>query len=184
LKSTLHDVSRLLVEQGERLHALLFRLTLRIDVVDDLLQELFCKLATSHGFQRADNPAAFAYRAATNLAFDWRRARKRSANVELSNGEPTAPSATPLADMVRREELEQTLTAIGELPVASRDIIVLRYLEQQSYQSIAQQFGRSEHQIRALAHKVIERLRRCLSVESKQHIQPKPTAPAQRMEEK
>jgi RNA polymerase sigma factor (sigma-70 family) len=147
------------------LHTLLFRLTLRADAAEDLLQELFCKLATSDGFQRAANPAGFAYRTAANLAFDWRRANRRNSTTELNNGEAIAPLAAPLTDMIRREELEQTLTAIGELPMKSRDIIVLRYFQQESYESIAAQVGKTAHQVRAIAHNAIKGLRESIGME-------------------
>ncbi|HEY2761830.1 MAG TPA: sigma factor, partial [Pirellulales bacterium] len=90
MNRTPHDVAALLAEHGQQLHALLFRLTLRADAAEDLLQELFCRLATSKSFQHAANPAAFAYRSATNLAFDWRRANKCNPTIESNNGELAA----------------------------------------------------------------------------------------------
>jgi RNA polymerase sigma factor (sigma-70 family) len=168
LKSTPHDVSQLLAEQGRQLHALLFRLTLRADVAEDLLQDLFCKLAHSDAFQRAKNPLGYAYRTATNLAFDWRRAGKRNPTCEFDGANLASATPSPLVDLLRREELEQTLTAIGELAPSSRDIVVLRYLQQESYETIAKQFGKTEHQIRALASKAIQQLRGLVGQEPKQ----------------
>jgi RNA polymerase sigma-70 factor (ECF subfamily) len=165
LKSASENVSALLAEHGGRLFALLYRLTLRSDVAEDLLQELFCKLAQSDGFHRADNRLAFAYRVATNLAFDWRRANKRHPTMEADCNLAAAPIGSPLADLVRREELEQTLNAISELSVSGREIIVLRYLEQQSYEIIAKQLGKTTHQVRAIAHKAIKQLRGLLNAD-------------------
>ncbi len=75
-----------LEEQGARLHALLVRLTLRTDVADDLMQDLFCKLSHDARWLAARNPTAYAVRMATNLAFDHRRAqaRLRAGNLLLS----------------------------------------------------------------------------------------------------
>jgi RNA polymerase sigma-70 factor (ECF subfamily) len=120
-------------------------------------------LSQSTGFQRADNPAAFAYRTATNLAFDWRRERKRRPAADGVDDNFVAPEASPLADLVRREDLERTLNALGELPAAGREILVLRYLQQQSYESIAKQLGKNTHQVRAIACKAIKQLRKMLS---------------------
>ncbi len=113
MKRTADDVTALLDEHGGRLFALLYRLTLRSDVAEDLLQELFCRLSQSNGFQRAENPAAFAYRTATNLAFDWRRQRKRNPAANRINDEFVAPEGSPLSDLVRREDLERTLNALA-----------------------------------------------------------------------
>jgi RNA polymerase sigma factor (sigma-70 family) len=184
LSSPPHDVSQLLAEHGRQLHALLFRLTLRNDVADDLLQDLFCKLAQSEGFRRADKPAAFAFRTAMNLAFDWRRSKKRMSmsDADITVQPSSAPSA--ISDLVRREELEQTLNAIGELRPADRDILVLRYLQQQSYETIADQFGKTAHQIRALAHKALESLRKLLGVDAENAEETENIEEAQRAEGK
>ena len=53
LSSPPPDVSKLLAEHGRQLHALLFRLTLRTDVAEDLLQDLFCKLTDSDGISQS-----------------------------------------------------------------------------------------------------------------------------------
>jgi RNA polymerase sigma factor (sigma-70 family) len=164
LKRTADDVTALLDEHGGRLFALLYRLTLRTDVAEDLLQELFCRLSQSTGFQRAENPSAFAYRTATNLAFDWRRQRKRNPTTDRVDDDFVAPDASPLTDLVQREDLERTLNALGELPAAGREILVLRYLQQQSYESIATQLDKTTHQVRAITYKAIKRLRELLSV--------------------
>jgi len=55
-----HDLVAILDAHGAALHAVLYRLTLRHDAADDLLQELFVRLAGSRGF--AASPRA---RAAT-----------------------------------------------------------------------------------------------------------------------
>lgn len=51
------------------------RLTLRRDVAAELLQELFVRLGTSE-IENARDPTAYAWRAAINLAMEWRRRRR------------------------------------------------------------------------------------------------------------
>lgn len=153
------DVSTLLAQHGQQLFALLVRLTLRYDVAEDLLQELFCKLATSSSFQQADNPLAYAHRTATNLAFDWRRSKKHLAIADSKFDGFAAPSNSPLTDLVRREELDQVLNKIATLSTPGREIIVLRYFEHESYESIAKQLGKTTHQVRAICFKAIRKLR-------------------------
>lgn len=169
MKRTADEVLALLNEHGARLHALLLRLTLRYDVAEDLMQELFCKLVDCEPFAAATNPLAYAIRMATNLAFDHRRLQRRSERgaITAESLSALAPSTdpSPLADLVRREELDQVLDAIGQLPEGSREMVVLRYLERQDCETIARQFGKTPHQVRALCHKAIARLRVLLDVE-------------------
>jgi DNA-directed RNA polymerase specialized sigma24 family protein len=62
-----------LENSGPGLHAMLTRLTLREEVAEDLMQELFIRLSKSKAFEKARNRQAYARRCAINLAFDWRQ---------------------------------------------------------------------------------------------------------------
>ncbi len=53
---------------------LFMRITLREDVAEDLLQELFLRLHGRKGFSAIQKPKAYMFTAAIRLAFDWRRA--------------------------------------------------------------------------------------------------------------
>ncbi len=68
------------------MHRLLARLTLREDVVGDLLQELFIRLCNSKAFDNAEVPFAYAHRVAMNLAFEWHRKRKIMCQPLLEHG--------------------------------------------------------------------------------------------------
>ncbi|MFL5340175.1 MAG: RNA polymerase sigma factor [Gemmataceae bacterium] len=153
----------LLDTDGQRLHRLLARLTLRAEAADDLLQELFLKLRTSAGFRDAADPAAFAMRAAVNLVFDWRRKCRRRREVSAVPDMPTTPD--PLAKLVQREELDQVLIALTELSESARLCLVLRHLEQLATDDIARQLGKTPHQVRALCAKGVARLRQRLGQE-------------------
>src|SRR5262249_10478577 len=145
-------------EHGRRLHRLLARLTLRRDAADDLLQDLFLKLRESNGFAKADDPAAFAVRAAMNLAFDWRRRQSRRRDVALAD-DPAGPLIDPLAGIVEREEMEQVLAAIAELPDVTRLAVTLRYLERHETDEVAKLMENTPHQVRALCAKGLAMLR-------------------------
>jgi RNA polymerase sigma-70 factor (ECF subfamily) len=151
---------------ARRLHLLLVRLTLRADVAEDLMQELFLKLHDSRGFRQADNPCAYARRAAIHLAFDWRRRQRRRADTAPLGVDPKADGASPLDRLVAREQLAQTLAALDRLPKLARECLVLRYLENEPYETIAEQVGKTPHQARALCHKAIVRLRKLLNVDA------------------
>jgi RNA polymerase sigma factor (sigma-70 family) len=159
LKQSPDDVLALLEAHGERLYALLVRLTLRGDVAEDLLQDLFCKLVQSPRFAQADDPVAYASRMAMNLAFDHRR-RQRRRPATLDADPPAAGNGAPIADLLRREEFQRVLDAMGKLPSGGRDILVLRYLEQQEFETIGRAIGKTAHQTRALCSKAMIRLRR------------------------
>lgn len=158
-------ILKLLDVSGPRLHRLLARLTRQEDVVGDLVQDLFIRLWNSKGFDKADDPFAYAYRAAINLAFEWRR-RQQIRRQPLEGNCPVAqqnPSA--LGKMIEAEELEQVLDATSRLSDLARDVVVMRYIEQDSYEGIAEQLGKKPQHIRSLCSKAMARLRELLASE-------------------
>jgi RNA polymerase sigma-70 factor (ECF subfamily) len=153
------DLLRLLDTHGTALHATLWRLTLRQDVADDLLQELFVKLVGTPRFHAASNPTAYLKRAAINLALDWRRARQRQpvpldTSFDAEGGGP--PPHDAAADA---EQLERVLDASARLPELSRQAFVMRHVQQESFEAIAAALGKTPHQARGLCHHAVRQLR-------------------------
>ena len=156
-------ILQLLDMSGERLHRLLARLTRREDVVGDLLQELFIRLWNSKMFDKAENPFAYACRAAINLAFEWRRKQKARCQPLEENCPAAEDGSSTLGKMIQAEELEQVLNATSKLTDLARDVVVMRYIEQESYEDIAQRLGKKPQYMRALCAKAMAQLRELLT---------------------
>jgi RNA polymerase sigma-70 factor (ECF subfamily) len=166
LKERQRKILQLLDTSGPRLHRLLARLTRREDVVGDLLQELFLRLWKSNGFDEAQDPFAYAYRAAVNLAFEWRRGQRTVCTL-LDDNSPAADDPSASGKMIRAEELEQVLDATSRLSDLARDVVVMRYIEQASYEEIGQRFGKKPQHIRSVCAKAMAQLREMLASEKK-----------------
>jgi len=149
----------LLDKSGADLYALLTRLTLREDVAEELMQELFIKLNNSRGIGNVANWKAYARRSAINLAFDWRRSQKQTVLRLGQVAEPVSNDDSPLGKLIHSEEMRKTLDAVGKLKKASREVLIMRYLQQESYDNIAEQLGKTSHQVRALCSRAIRNLR-------------------------
>ncbi len=160
MKSRQKELLELLDTSGAELFALLTRLTLREDVAEELMQDLFIKLKSSKGLDKANNRQAYARRAAINLAFDWRRTHQRAVLRLKRIDQHVSNDESPLSQMIHSEELRETLDAIGQLKKASREALVMRYIQQESYERIAQQMGKTSHQIRAMCSRAVQHLRR------------------------
>jgi RNA polymerase sigma factor (sigma-70 family) len=141
------------------LYALLTRLTLREDVAEDLMQELFIRLSNSKALDKAKKLDAYARRCAINLAFDWRQRSKHSPLALDDVRELSSNDNSPLGKLIRKEELEEVLNAICRLKGLSRETFVMRYIEQNSYEQIAEQVDKQPHQVRALCSKAVGKLR-------------------------
>lgn len=162
------EILELLEKSGASLYALLTRLTLRQDVAEELMQELFIKLTNTKGLYKIQNWSAYAHRAAINLAFDWRRKQNRTC-LSLDNvHEAASNDCSPLSKLIHAEELQEILEAIGQLNRKSRQALIMRYIQQQPYDDIAEQMGKTAHQVRALCYKAINRLRDTLGSDRKE----------------
>ena len=146
-------------KSGADLYALLTRLTLREEVAEELMQELFIKLNNSRGTGNAANLNAYVRRSAINLAFDWRRSHTRAVMALGQVAEPVSNDDSSLHKLIHSEELAETLDAVGRLKKSSREVLVMHYLQQESYDNIAEQLGKTSHQVRALCSRAIRHLR-------------------------
>ena len=113
---------------------------------------------------------AYAHRAAVRLAFDWRRTQQ---NCRAETNSPSAidPRESSLVRLVRQEQVEEVLYAMSQLSCRAQQVLTLRYIEQQSYETIAEQLGRTPHQIRAVCHKALVQLRRLVRQRTTRHME-------------
>lgn len=158
-------ILQLLDTSGAGLHRLLTRLTRRQDVVGDLLQELFIRLWNSRAFDKAEDPLAYAYRAAINLAFEWRRQQQPACQPLEQNHRATDDSSSALRKIIQAEELKQVLNATSKLNELARDVVVMRYIEQDSYEKIAERLGKKPQHICSVCSKAMAQLREILKKE-------------------
>lgn len=152
-------VLELLDTHGRRLHRLLARLTHSEDATSDLMQELFLRLSRSKGLERARDPYAYAWRAAANLAFEWRRRRRIKLQPLEEDTCEDASQDRPLGMVIQDEQVQRVLEATSQLDELARNVIVMRFVEQEPYEEIAARLGRDAAYLRSLCSKTLIRLR-------------------------
>ena len=123
------------------------------------MQELFLKLSQSKGIETAQDPLAYAWRAAVNLAIDWRRSQKIKLQFLLSEYLPPQKSPSALESLVLKEDIQQVLDATFRLSPLAREAVILRYIEEASYEEIARRLDKKPQHIRSLCSKALARLR-------------------------
>lgn len=170
MKNRQQKAMELLDISGARLHALLARLTLCEDVVGDLMQELFIRLSRSRGFDKAKDPFAYAYRVAINLAFEWRRSLRIKFQSLGENCLPAENHHSSLGVMIQAEELQRVLDATSRLSNLARDVVIMHYIEQESYDEIGRRLGKKPQYLRSLSAKALARLREWLVDEEESSI--------------
>jgi RNA polymerase sigma-70 factor (ECF subfamily) len=170
LKDNQKRILELLDQHGESLHRLLSRLTRCEHSTSDLMQELFIRLCCARGFAKALNPYAYAWKTAANLAFEWRRKQKitfESLEAAVVSDESNRQT---LEQMIEEEQLNRVLCVTSGFNELARNVIVMRFMEQKSYQQIAERLGKNPNHIRSLCSKTLERLRRIMNIEISVHV--------------
>ena len=159
LQNSVEKLLELLEKQGPGLHALLTRLTLRQDVAEDLMQELFIKLAGSNRLSKVDNLGAYVRTTAINLAFDWRRKESRLKTCSDEYIDAVSDEKGALTRLIDTEQLKVVLEAADQLNDLQRQVFVMRHIEQNSFEQVAQEVGKTPHHVRALASRALGRVR-------------------------
>jgi RNA polymerase sigma factor (sigma-70 family) len=117
---------------------------------EDLLQELYLKLAARDREVTADSPAALIYRIALNLMLDRARGDARSAardaawrrTAHASLGEEDVAGEVPADEAVAsRQRLRQLVDAVAVLPPQMQRAFRLHKLEGLSHAQTAQAMG-------------------------------------------
>ncbi|MCL5267802.1 MAG: sigma-70 family RNA polymerase sigma factor [Bacteroidetes bacterium] len=112
----------------------------------DATQEVFIKLHDSLKKFRGDaNLYTYIYRIATNVAISYLRKRKVRAVVRLDEviSNMLAGGNEPQREADRSELKKLVAAAVDSLPVQQKQVFVLRFYEELSYEEIAQMMHRS-----------------------------------------
>ena len=119
------------------------RITHDPDAARDCAQDAFIRAYRAlHQYDPAYPFGPWLFRITTNASLNFvQRAHSREITVEELPEDPEPPDAGPELTAVRREEVEEVLAAMAELPPPYRAALTLRHMQQLSYQEVADSLG-------------------------------------------
>lgn len=134
--------SELVARYQDRIFRFLVRLTRSQDDAMELTQETFLSAYQAMARWRPEaRVSTWFFRIARNQAFDWLRRRKRVAFVALQDEQDLGiadPAPTPDAVLETVQRLHGLERALARLPLEHREILLLREIEEMSYEDIAE----------------------------------------------
>ncbi len=164
---------------AHRLYGYLYRLTGARDDAEDLLQEVFLRVVRTIGtYQHDGRFEGWLFRIATNLARDRvRRVERAPRSVSLEaagdaaglgervNRQHVARLTAPDDGdaLVRREDVDAMQAALARLPVAEREVVMLRHFSQLSFAEIAEAMGTPLGTALARCHRGLRKLRELMT---------------------
>ena len=133
---------------------------------EDMTQQVFLKVLRSiSSFRwRGISFAAWLFRIAHNQVVDYLRKKAKRVTVPIDNLPVIASDDNPQLMAERRLDIEQLVSATGQLTEAQREVISLRFAGELSVAEVAEIIGKSQGAVKALQHSAIVALRRVLSV--------------------
>ena len=126
-------------------------LTGNLPDAEDVVQEACLRAFNAIDTMRQNNPRGWLLVIVRNTAFTWLAKNRpkavvvtddervfEQAGLEMTDG---ADRATPEALMIAKADADQVQRAIAALPILSREVLVLREIEELSYREIAEIVG-------------------------------------------
>jgi len=154
---------------SSRLYGFLNRLIGCRDDADELLQEVFVRVVRTISHYVEDGRfEAWLFRIATNLARDRLRRLKRSPiSGSINDADPESENersfrqrdASPRERLQQDEELDRMQEAVGRLPQAEREVVMLRFYGEFSFAEIAEMMETPLGTALARAHRGLAKLR-------------------------
>lgn len=158
---TVDDIADLMHKHRRELLRYLVQRVSCTDTAQDIFQETFIRYAGYGQKDNINNPRAFIFRIATNLATDYLRSRPRQIVQDNDAGELLEHIECPVPSVeqaaISEQQLQLLAQALSELPPKCRDVFIMLKLKHYSYAEVEQQLGISQTMIlkyltRALTH--------------------------------
>jgi RNA polymerase sigma-70 factor (ECF subfamily) len=138
---------------------------------EDLVQDLYVRVAARDPDERVENPAAYLYRLASNLMLDRLRSDRRAGARDGAwvqsrrfdqGGQSVADEPSAEQSVAARQRLAQVARAIAELPPKTKRAFELHKLEGLTQEETARTLGVSrktvEKQISAALQRLVAKL--------------------------
>ncbi len=154
------DAESLIEQHRQELTCFLFRRVSCQETANDLLQDLFLRLVSVKSTEPIQNPRAFLYRIAANLATDYLR-RQQSEPLDWVDHETlvtTAVSVSPEQHLLNRQELDLCEQTLRQLSPLCLKIFMMSRFDGLTHQQIADELGISTSWVEK---NIIKALKQC-----------------------
>lgn len=135
----------------------------------DLMQETFFKTWSylAEG-EKIDNLRAFLYRTATNLIIDESR-KKKSLSLDELLEEGFSPADYSHEAMEIASSAKEIMWIVDELEPTSREVLLMRYINELSPKEIGSLLGESENTISVRIHRALKKAQKILEQKTAFH---------------
>ena len=149
----------------DKLFRLALRITLNRQEAEDVVQDTLLKMwARRDEWNNINSLEAVAITICRNQALDYpKKAGRGNLSIDVDRDSPIVAN-DPSVQLEQKEGLSMARDVINGLPEVQRSIMVLREVEGQSFEKIAEDLGMNESQVRVYLHRARQKIKKSLSI--------------------
>jgi RNA polymerase sigma-70 factor (ECF subfamily) len=148
---------------SEAIRRLLLHRSTSVEDTEDLLQETFIKVYVN--LQRYSSEYTFGqwiYTIARNTHIDFERRRQEDLSIDERFSAPVASTPSPEENLINLQQRSQIENYINNLPEQYRTLFTMRFLEDYSYEEIAEKLRLPMGTVKTQIHRARERMCRMI----------------------
>jgi RNA polymerase sigma-70 factor, ECF subfamily len=136
----------------------------RREEAEDITHQVFLAAWKSiPGYEHMGNPfSSWLYQIARNQIIDHYRSKKTDVDLEEPAAQAIASHDDLESDAHMRMEFQKIQVALKELSSDYQDVIIMRFIEEQSIKEVAAALGKSEGAVKLMQHRAIKELKKIL----------------------
>jgi len=146
----------------KKIYDFIYYKTLHQDVAEDLTSQVFLKALKNISKFKSNNFSAWIYTIARNTVIDYYRSSKNVKNIDDCWDLASSDDLTDELD--NNLKIAQVREALAELPVADRELLIMRLWLDLPFKEIALILGKSDSAVKMSFKRVLGRLKKKLPV--------------------
>ncbi|HOV88801.1 MAG TPA: RNA polymerase sigma factor [Candidatus Paceibacterota bacterium] len=146
---------------AERIYRYIYLKTSSREEAEDLTQQVFVRAWEAlPQFEFKKNPfSSWLYSIARNLITDFYRKKKPDFSLDSENALEMPDDLDLTERLIIQDEIRQVFEAINQLPLEQKDLLLLRFVDDLSYDEIASIMNKSPLTLRVIQHRALKRLK-------------------------
>ena len=146
---------------AERIYRYIYLKTSSREEAEDLTQQVFVRAWEAlPQFEFKKNPfSSWLYSIARNLITDFYRKKKPDFSLDSENALEMPDNLDLTERLIIQDEVRQVFEAINQLPLEQKDLLLLRFVDDLSYDEIASIMNKSPLTLRVIQHRALKRLK-------------------------
>lgn len=134
----------------------------RAGEAEDIVQDAFQNILTAGNIDTLNNPRAYLYKTAKNIALNRLRQKNYQSGIFVDMNDNDIVGAPMEREIIAERDIQQVRRLLNKLPEKDRTTFLLNRIEGKSYKEISEELGISVSSVEKRMMKVLTAIRRAM----------------------